>query len=166
MASVMKQILGYLLGFTIFIVGIPALMWWASGMPAIADIPVMRLYLGAVIALAGLYISIWSIVYMKRIGKGNPFDAMGHEVAPRTKHLMTDGPYKLSRNPMLSGTYLYYIGHLLAVWNWWGLLVFAVIAAVMMLQVRSEEKRLEADFGEEYLKYKQKTGRFITFRNK
>ena len=166
MASVMKQILGYLLGFTIFIVGIPALMWWASGMPAIADIPVMRLYLGAVIALAGLYISIWSIVYMKRIGKGNPFDAMGHEVAPRTKHLMTNGPYKLSRNPMLSGTYLYYIGHLLAVWNWWGLLVFAVIAAVMMLQVRSEEKRLEADFGEEYLKYKQKTGRFITFRNK
>ena len=162
----MKQILGYLLGFTIFIVGIPALMWWASGMPAIADIPVMRLYLGAVIALAGLYISIWSIVYMKRVGKGNPFDAIGHEVAPRTKHLMTDGPYKLSRNPMLSGTYLYYIGHLLAVWNWWGLLVFAVIAAVMMLQVRSEEKRLEADFGEEYLKYKQKTGRFITFRNK
>ena len=166
MASVMKQILGYLLGFTIFIVGIPALMWWVSGIPGLVDIPVMRLYLGAVIALAGLYISLWSIVYMKRIGKGNPFDAMGHEVAPRTKHLMTDGPYKFSRNPMLSGTYLYYIGHLLAVWNWWGLLVFAVIAAVMMLQVRSEEKRLEADFGEEYLKYKQKTGRFITFRNK
>ena len=162
----MKQILGYLLGFSIFIVGIPALMWWVSGVPALAEIPVMRMYLGAVIALAGLYISLWSIVYMKRIGKGNPFDAMGHEVAPRTKHLMTDGPYKLSRNPMLSGTYLYYIGHLLAVWNWWGLLVFAVIAAVMMLQVRSEEKRLEADFGEEYLKYKQKTGRFITFRNK
>ena len=162
----MKQILGYLLGFTIFIVGIPALMWWVSGIPGLVDIPVMRLYLGAVIALAGLYISLWSIVYMKRIGKGNPFGAMGHEVAPRTKHLMTDGPYKLSRNPMLSGTYLYYIGHLLAVWNWWGLLVFAVIAAVMMLQVRSEEKRLEADFGEEYLKYKQKTGRFITFRNK
>ena len=162
----MKQILGYLLGFSIFIVGIPALMWWVSGVPALAEIPVMRMYLGAVIALAGLYISIWSIVYMKRVGKGNPFDAIGHEVAPRTKHLMTDGPYKLSRNPMLSGTYLYYIGHLLAVWNWWALLVFAVIAAVMMLQVRSEEKRLEADFGEEYLKYKQKTGRFITFRNK
>ena len=24
---------------------------------------------------------------MKRVGKGNPFDAMGHEVAPRTRHL-------------------------------------------------------------------------------
>ena len=99
----MKQILGYLLGFCIFI--------------------------------AGLAHSIWSIVHMKRVGKGNPFDAMGHEVAPRTRHLMTDGPYKLSRNPMLSGTYLYYIGVLIALWNGWALLVFAV---VMMLQVRCE----------------------------
>ena len=158
----MKQIIGYVLGFTIFIVGIPALMWWVAGMPALADLPVGRLYLAALIALMGLALSVWSIVYMKRVGKGNPFDAMGHEVAPRTKHLMTDGPYKMSRNPMLSGTYLYYIGVLIALWSWWSLLVFAVIATVMILQVRSEEKRLEADFGREYLDYKKRTGRFIT----
>lgn len=158
----MKQILGYFLGFAIFIAGIPALMWWSSGTPSWADIPVGRLYLAILIALAGLALSIWSIVYMKHVGKGNPFDAMGHEVAPRTKHLMTDGPYKISRNPMLSGTYLYYIGILIALWSWWALLVFAIIATVMMLQVRSEEKRLEADFGQEYLDYKKRTGRFIT----
>ena len=158
----MKQVFGYVLGFSIFIVGIPALMWWVAGMPALADLPVGRLYLAALIALAGLALSVWSIAYMKRVGKGNPFDAMGHEVAPRTKHLMTDGPYKMSRNPMLSGTYLYYIGVLIALWSWWSLLVFAVIATVMILQVRSEEKRLEADFGREYLDYKKRTGRFIT----
>lgn len=122
------------------------------------------MYPTGLIALAGLALSIWSIVYMKRVGKGNPFDAMGHEVAPRTKHLMTGGPYKLSRNPMLSGTYLYYIGILIALWNWRVLLVFAVTASLMMLQVLSEEKRLEADFGQEYLDYKKKTGRFITFK--
>ena len=160
----MKQVFGYVLGFSIFIVGIPALMWWVAGMPALADLPVGRLYLAALIALAGLALSVWSIVYMKRVGKGNPFDAMGHEVAPRTKHLMTDGPYKMSRNPMLSGTYLYYIGVLIALWSWWSLLVFAVIATVMILQVPSEEKRLEADFGREYLDYKKRTGRFITIR--
>ena len=160
----MKQVFGYVLGFSIFIVGSPALMWWVAGMPALADLPVGRLYLAALIALAGLALSVWSIVYMKRVGKGNPFDAMGHEVAPRTKHLMTDGPYKMSRNPMLSGTYLYYIGVLIALWSWWSLLVFAVIATVMILQVRSEEKRLEADFGREYLDYKKRTGRFITIR--
>ncbi|MBQ2531826.1 MAG: hypothetical protein II548_06005, partial [Bacteroidales bacterium] len=114
----MKQVLGYFLGFAIFIVGIPALMWLVSGMPAIASIPTGRLVLSALIALAGLSLSVWSIVYMKRVGKGNPFDAMGHEVAPRTKHLMTDGPYRLSRNPMLSGTYLYYIGVVVACWSW------------------------------------------------
>ena len=156
----MKQILGYLLGFTIFIVGIPALMWLVAGMPAPADIPVLRLYAGVLVAVAGLALSVWSIVFMRKVGKGNPFDAMGHEVAPRTRHLMTDGPYKRSRNPMLTGTYLYYIGVLVALWSWWALLIFVAIAAVMMLQVRSEEKRLEADFGQEYLDYKKKVRRF------
>ncbi len=157
----MKHVLGYLLGFCIFIVGIPALMWWVAGMPDLADLPVGRLYLAAPIAIAGLALSIWSIVYMKRVGKGNPFDAMGHEVAPRTRHLMTEGPYKMSRNPMLSGTYIYYIGVLIALWSGWALLVFAVVVSLMILQVRSEEKRLEADFGQEYLDYKKRTGRFI-----
>ena len=158
----MKQILGYFLGFAIFIAGIPALMWWAAGTPSLADIPVWRLCTAGLLALAGLALSVWSIVYMKHVGKGNPFDAMGHEVAPRTKHLMTDGPYRLSRNPMLSGTYLYYFGIVLALWSGWALLVCAVVAALMSLQVRSEEKRLEADFGEEYLAYKKTTGRFFT----
>lgn len=157
----MKQILGYFLGFAIFIVGIPAIMWLAAGMPTAADLPILRLYLGALVAVAGLAVSVWSIIYMKRVGKGNPFDAMGHEVAPRTKHLMTDGPYKRSRNPMLSGTFLYYIGVLIALWSIWSLLVFAAVAALMMLQVRSEEQRLEADFGQEYLDYKARVRRFL-----
>ena len=159
-----KQILGYFLGFAIFIVGVPALMWWVSGMPALAQIPVARLCIAAAIALFGLALSIWSIVYMKRVGKGNPFDAMGHEVAPRTRHLMKNGPYSISRNPMLSGTYLYYTGIVVALWNWWPLVVLVAVASVMMLQVSSEEKRLEADFGQEYLDYKKRTGRFITIK--
>ena len=160
----MRQFLGYILGFAIFIAGIPTLMWWVSGISSFSEIPVWRLIIGVLIALAGLAISVWSVVYMKRVGKGNPFDAMGHEVAPRTKHLMTDGPYKFSRNPMLSGTYLYYIGFLIIFWDWRALLVFLAVFVLMMLQVRSEEKRLEADFDGEYADYKKKTGRFITFK--
>ena len=156
-----RQILGYALGFAIFIAGIPALMWWVAGMPPLAGITPWRLCIAAFIALAGLSLSIWSIVHMKRAGKGNPFDAMGHEVAPRTKHLMTDGPYRFSRNPMLAGTYLYYIGVLIALWAWQPLLVFAALAALMTLQVLSEEKRLAADFGSEYLAYKSRTPRFL-----
>ena len=77
---------------------------------------------------------------------------------------MTEGPYRLSRNPMLSGTYLYYIGVLIALWDGWSLLVFIIVAGLMTLQVRSEERRLEADFGDDYLEYKKRTGRFITFK--
>lgn len=155
----MKQLLGYFLGFLIFIVGVPALMWWLSQMPS--ALPVGRLVPAMAVAVCGLVLSIWSIVYMKRVGKGNPFEAMGHEVAPRTKHLMTDGPYRFSRNPMLSGTYIYYMGMLLAIWSWQALTVVVAVVALMTLQVRSEEKRLEADFGEDYLEYKKRVRRFF-----
>ena len=64
----MKQVLGYFLGFAVFIVGIPALMWWVAGKPSPTDIPVTRFYLALPISLVGLALSIWSIIYMERVG--------------------------------------------------------------------------------------------------
>ena len=88
-------------------------------------------------------------------------DAFNHEVAPRTKHLMTEGPYRLSRNPMLSGIFLYLIGCGLWLMKWQAALFFVVFVLVMLLQVRSEEKRLRRDFGDEYDQYCLRTGRFF-----
>ena len=157
----MKNAFGYLLGFLLFIAGIPAIMWWVSGRP----FPWAPVWLKAVPALLlmviGLALSVWAIVHMRKVGEGNPFDAYNHEVAPRTKHLMTDGPYGFSRNPMLVGVYIYDIGVLLWLQSWWPLLVFAVEVILLTLQVRSEEKRLEADFGDEYRAYKQKVPRYL-----
>lgn len=157
----MRNVFGYLIGFLVFVAGIPALMWWVSGRP----FPWAPSWPLAVIAvcliLSGLALSIWSIVHMKKVGEGNPLDAYNHEIAPRTKHLMTDGPYRFSRNPMLLGIYIYDIGVLVWLWSWWPLLVFAVEVVLLTLQVRSEEKRLEADFGEEYLEYKRNVPRFL-----
>ncbi len=153
---------GYLLGLCIFVLGIPALMWLVSGrgFPYWPE-SAWRAVVAIVLAVCGLALSIWSIVYMRRVGKGNPFDAYGHEVAPRTKHLMTEGPYRICRNPMLVGVYVYDIGVLLFLWTLWPLAVFLVEAVLLTLQVRSEEKRLEKDFGEEYLAYKKRTGRYF-----
>ncbi len=114
-----------------------------------------------VLMFLGLALSIWSIVYMKKVGEGNPFDAYNHELAPRTKHLMTDGPYRFSRNPMLLGVYIYYIGVIIWLLKCWPLVVFAFIVVLLTLQVRSEEKRLEADFGEEYRVYREKVPRYL-----
>ena len=157
----MKNAFGYLLGFLVFVAGIPAIMWWVSGRP----FPWAPVWLKAVPALIlmviGLALSIWAIVHMRKVGEGNPFDAYNHEVAPRTKHLMTDGPYRFSRNPMLVGIYIYDLGLLLWLQSGWSLLVFAVEVAFLTLQVHSEEKRLEADFGDEYRAYKQRVPRYL-----
>ncbi len=36
---------------------------------------------------------------MKIVGKGHPMDPFNHEIGTRTSELMTDGPYKICRNP-------------------------------------------------------------------
>ena len=88
----LRDIAGYVLGGVLFVVLLPTLMWLASGMPALKHIGALRASLTGVLMLCGLSLSVCTIVYMKRRGKGNPMDAFGHEVAPRTQHLMTDGP--------------------------------------------------------------------------
>ena len=113
-------------------------------------------------AICGLALSIYSIVYMRIVGKGNPFDAYGHEVAPRTMNLMTNGPYRLCRNPMLVGIYLYDIGILVWLWSVLPIFVFLVEVVLLTIQVHSEEKRLEKDFGKDYLDYKKRVGRYFT----
>ena len=156
----LREILGYALGGLMFVLLIPTLMWWVSGMPNLLAAPVARIVIALVLAVLGLSLSVWSIVYMRHKGDGNPMDAFGHEVAPRTKHLMTEGPYRLSRNPMLTGSFVYFAGVCIWLWAWQALLVFVVFIVIMLLQVRSEEKRLRRDFGEEYEAYCMRTGRF------
>lgn len=160
----LREIAGYVLGGLMFVLLIPTVMWLVSGRSGLSFevVPVVRVVFSLILALLGLSQSIWSIVYMRRKGDGNPMDAFGHEVAARTKHLMTEGPYCLSRNPMLSGSFIYYAGVCIWLWTWQALLAFVAFIAIMMLQVLSEEKRLRKDFGEEYEAYCKRTGRFWT----
>ena len=80
----MKEIFGYLLGGLLFVGLIPAFMWLLSGMPAFLPENWVRLVASVLLAIVGLTVSVWSIVHMRRRGNGNPMDAFGHEVAPRT----------------------------------------------------------------------------------
>ncbi|MBR3200013.1 MAG: isoprenylcysteine carboxylmethyltransferase family protein [Mogibacterium sp.] len=155
-----RDIAGYLIGLLLFVIMIPLLMWRLSGNvhPGAAVIICF-----AVLAAAGIGLSVWSIIYMKNVGKGNPMDAFNHEVAPRTVNLMTDGPYRICRNPMLLGVFIYYIGLLICLQSWKAAVVFVAFFAVMMLQVNREEKRLKEDFGEAYIDYCKKTKKLIPY---
>lgn len=74
-----KEFVGYTLGGLMFVLLIPMVMWWVSGTPCVLAVPLWRLLVAVVLSLLGLSLSIWSIVYMRRKGDGNPMDAFGHE---------------------------------------------------------------------------------------
>lgn len=155
-----RDFIGYLLGGILFVMLIPTIMWLASGMPELWPVDTWRCIVAPVVMLVGLVMSVWTIVYMRSRGKGNPMDAFGHEVAPRTQRLMIDGPYKINRNPMLTGTLVYLVGAAVWLWTWQSCVVFVAFFAIMMVQVLSEEKRLRRDFGEEYEEYCRHSRRF------
>lgn len=75
--------------------------------------------------------------------------------------LVNSGIFRISRNPAFLAFDLLYTGLLLLFFNWI-LLAFSLWSMIMLhLQIKQEEKFLETTFGEEYLKYKTHTGRYI-----
>ena len=156
----LREIIGYLLGGLLFVALIPAIMWLVSGRSVLGHVGAAKASIIGILMLGGLALSVYTIIYMKQRGKGNPMDAFGHEVAPRTQNLMTDGPYRLNRNPMLTGTLTYLFGWAVWLWTWQACVVWAAFFAIMFIQVLSEEKRLRRDFGEEYEAYCRKRRRF------
>ena len=158
--NILREIIGYLLGGVVFVLLVPWGMWLLSGRPELWCSLSWRVVVAWVMMTAGLALSVWTIVYMRRKGDGNPMDAFGYEVAPRTRHLMTEGPYRLNRNPMLTGIFVYLAGLCLWLWAWQSVAAFAVFVIIMLLQVRSEEKRLRRDFGEAYNDYCRRMRRF------
>ena len=159
-----RDFIGYLLGLVIFVIGIPFLMYLASGWPHLSHVGIVQGVLLIAMSIVGIGLSIWSIAYMKNVGRGNPFDAFNHEVAPRTSFLMTDGPYGICRNPMLLGIFIYHMGVIIALLSFGALAVFILEAIIMNVQVRKEEQRLKKDFGEEYQQYMEHSYRFLPIK--
>ena len=75
--------------------------------------------------------------------------------------LVTGGIYRFSRNPAFLGFDLMYIGIFMLYGNLLTL-GFSVFAIVMLhLQILQEEKYMAATFGEAYLAYKSRVGRYF-----
>ena len=79
-----RDIIGYNLGLILFIILIPLIMWKASGSFSYGVIHIIVLVaFGAI----GIALSIWSIVYMKLVGKGNPMDALRVHLLSWTRNI-------------------------------------------------------------------------------
>ena len=76
--------------------------------------------------------------------------------------LITEGPYRFSRNPIYVSLTLLYLGVGILLDQGWSLILVAPVFLVMNIWVVSrEERHLEASFGDEYLRYKAAVRRWI-----
>ncbi|MBI2379595.1 MAG: isoprenylcysteine carboxylmethyltransferase family protein [Gammaproteobacteria bacterium] len=129
---------------------------WNALMPAWIELgPVIR-YLGGVMMALGLALLLTAAGLFRR--RGTTVDPT---LAP--DKLVTEGLYRLSRNPMYLGMLLALIGLQLAANSLVGLILpqgfFLYMERVV---IPREEAVVEAVFGEAYRDYKKAAGRWLT----
>lgn len=103
--SVPERTLATLLGATLFLAGIPALVFWIGRVSMSQPIsPVLPAHLvSGICFVLGLPWLAWAIFWQLIKGKGTPVP-----VVP-TKHFLQDGPYRFVRNPMMLGFFFTFL---------------------------------------------------------
>lgn len=167
----MRYFLGYAFGFTVFILLIPLGLIRLSkfdylfGQHVFIGFPILRYVLSFLFFSIGSIFAIWSNVFLLMIGKGGPAEGFGIAISPQTKKLVTTGPYSHCRNPMVFGAFCLYISVVVFINSITGVItLFAFLILAINYLKRSEEKRLERDFGNEFFEYKRKVPMIFPYR--
>lgn len=110
---------------------------------------------GGALILAGFSLGSWGYYALRRAGTAVRPDR------PVTA-LVTDGPYRYTRNPLYIGLTTIYLGIALSTGVLWLLITLVPVLAVMNWKiVRREEQFLEAKFGDAYRNYKVRVRRWV-----
>jgi protein-S-isoprenylcysteine O-methyltransferase Ste14 len=111
--------------------------------------------LGGLFAAVGIAIAVAAFVRFRKAGTTvNPVDPS------KASRLVTDGVFRVSRNPM-------YLGLLLIGWAVWlgSVSPFVVpplfVFAITVVQIIPEEQALSRNFGEQYVSYHRSVARWI-----
>jgi len=108
--------------------------------------------LGIILTTLGYFISVWSV-----IARGEHATSWS---MPKNHKLVTCGPYHYVRHPSYLGYFLMFLG-IFFIWP----CIFTLIPIIAILGYYrvavEEEKLLIKHFGNEYVEYQKKTGRFI-----
>jgi protein-S-isoprenylcysteine O-methyltransferase Ste14 len=121
-----------------------------------ADLPAAgRLPIGIALIVTGIVLARSFFVALRRAGTPvDPYSA--------TTSLVTDGPYRLSRNPGYLGMALAYVGiAVVASALWLFLPLIVVLVVVDRGVIAREEAYLARKFGDEYLRYMRRTRRWL-----
>jgi protein-S-isoprenylcysteine O-methyltransferase Ste14 len=111
-------------------------------------------WLGVAICAVGGMMRLWPVFVL-----GRRFSGL---VAIQPDHtLVTTGIYRIIRHPSYVGLLLTALGWALAFRSGVGLLLFALLIPPLLSRIRSEERLLETQFGDEYRAYVKRTSRLI-----
>lgn len=114
-------------------------------------------YLGIAITAFGVIIFTAAVIFMKSSWR------VGIDKNTKTS-LITDGIYKISRNPAFVGFDLMSVGLFITYPDLLTLFVTVFFTFALHRLMLQEEKHLESVFGEEYLIYKEKLPRYLLIR--
>lgn len=163
-----RMILGYIIGGLLVIVIAPSVIYFVTiAVDKIYRIDIfqnqiLQLTVASLLMVTGAVFGISSIIYQNVIGKGGPLEISNIEISPKTQYLVTSGPYRFTRNPMLFGTLLMYAAFALIINSVTALLLVIMLAVFMLtVVVKMEEARLLKDFGNQYEQYRNKTSMII-----
>jgi len=111
-------------------------------------------WLGVALYVAGGALRIWPVFVLGRRFSGLVAIQQGHA-------LVTRGVYGVIRNPSYLGLLVYLLGWALAFRSGVGLALAALMVPPLVARIRSEERLLLAQFGDEYATYCARTSRLI-----
>lgn len=130
------------------------------GLPNILPYPV-NIIIAILVLIFGLFWAIWSNIEIYKSGKGSPVPLKGTQ----TTVLVVRGPYKYTRNPMIFGYVLFWLGLGLlfnSVFLSFGLTLIITLLLILFVKLW-EEKNLVKRFGDSYLQYKSRVSFVIPF---
>jgi protein-S-isoprenylcysteine O-methyltransferase Ste14 len=111
-------------------------------------------WLGVAFFAAGGAVRIWPVFVLGRRFSGLVAIQPGHA-------LVTDGIYRIVRNPSYLGLIVSTAGWALAFRSVVGLLLTALLIPPLLARIRAEERLLHSHFGAEYDAYRARTARLI-----
>jgi protein-S-isoprenylcysteine O-methyltransferase Ste14 len=111
--------------------------------------------IGAVVVACSIGLYGWCLISFRRAGTTV-------DLARPTTAIVTNGPYRFSRNPIYVSLTLLCIGVAIQVDSLWVLLLtIPSILIVHFMVILKEEKYLSEKFGEEYVQYKKSVRRWL-----
>jgi protein-S-isoprenylcysteine O-methyltransferase Ste14 len=113
-------------------------------------------FTGAAFLLAGLAFAVWARVHLGQFWSARVALKEGHQ-------LIRSGPYSLVRHPIYTGILTAVAGSAVAVGQLRGAIAFVLLASVHFFKSRREERLLMTEFGEEYMRFRNKVPALVPF---